>query len=102
MGYEVEKAKDGLAAIDLYMKAGESQRPYQVVILDPTVPGGGTLPERLLAIDPGVKGVILNGYTDDPVIAELSGGTSLLVCGAGLAEISAIRLWGSAYEAIYI
>jgi CheY-like chemotaxis protein len=71
MGYDVETANDGLASIDLYIKAVESQQPYKMVILDLTVPGGlgGKLTmERLLAIDPDVKGIIISAYTDDPVI----------------------------------
>jgi CheY-like chemotaxis protein len=73
MGYEVETTSDGLAAIDLYIRATESQRPYRMVILDLMVPGGlGGEPtmERLRAIDPGVRGIILSGYSDDPVIQD--------------------------------
>ncbi len=71
IGCEVETAGDGTAAIDLYRKALESRRPYRMVILDLVVPGGlGGEPtmERLRAIDPGVRGIILSGYSDDPVI----------------------------------
>ncbi len=71
IGYEVETTGDGRAAIDLYRKAAESRRPYGMVILDLVVPGGlGGEPtmERLRAIDPGVRGIILSGYSDDPVI----------------------------------
>lgn len=71
MGYNVETANDGLAAIDLYIKAGKSQQPYKMVILDLMIPGGlgGKLTmERLLAVDPDVKGIIISAYTDDPII----------------------------------
>lgn len=71
MGYDVETADDGLAAIDLYIEAMESRKPYQMLILDLTVPGGvgGKLTmERLRVINPDVKCIILSGYTDDPVI----------------------------------
>ena len=40
LGYEVETAKDGAEALELYSKAKEERVPFDVVILDLTVPGG--------------------------------------------------------------
>ena len=40
LGYEVETAKDGAEAISLYREAKDSGSPFDVVILDLTVPGG--------------------------------------------------------------
>jgi CheY-like chemotaxis protein len=71
IGYDVETANDGLAAIDLYIKSRDSRQPYKMVILDLTVPqglGGKPTMERLLAIDPDVNCIILSGYTNDSVI----------------------------------
>jgi PAS domain S-box-containing protein len=40
LGYEVEVAKNGDEAIDLYMKAKESAHPFSAVIMDLTIKGG--------------------------------------------------------------
>lgn len=41
--FEVELAKDGAEAIELYQKAKESQHPFDAVMLDLTVPGGNSM-----------------------------------------------------------
>ncbi len=71
MGYDAETAVDGLAAIDLYVRAVQDGRSFDLVILDLAVKSGlgGVLTlERLLAMDPNVKAIVFSGYTDDPVI----------------------------------
>ncbi|HEX3034302.1 MAG TPA: PAS domain S-box protein [Thermodesulfobacteriota bacterium] len=73
IGYEVEFAKDGREAIELYKRARESNRPFDAVIMDLTVPGGmgGKLAiEKLISIDPEVKAIVASGYSNDPVMAE--------------------------------
>ncbi|MBW2127453.1 MAG: PAS domain S-box protein, partial [Deltaproteobacteria bacterium] len=74
-GCDVDCAADGSEAIELYRKAQESGRPYDVVILDLTVPGGmggKETAEELLKIDPRVKMVVSSGYATDPVMSEFS------------------------------
>jgi len=72
-GYDVELAKDGAEAIELYKKATDSGKTYDVVILDLTVKGGmggkGAV-KRLLEIDPQVKAVVSSGYSNDPVMTD--------------------------------
>lgn len=71
MGYNVETAKDGLEAINLYVNARNSGHPYKLVILDLMVPGGmdgKTTMERLQMINSDVRGIIISGYSDDPII----------------------------------
>ena len=73
IGYEVEFAGDGALAIELYKKAKDSPEPFDVVILDLTVPGGmGGMKtiERLKKIDPDVKAVVSSGYAEDPVMTD--------------------------------
>jgi len=73
LGYEVELAKDGAEAIEMYKRAKEAEKPYDVVILDLTIPGGMGGREAiksLLEIDPGVKAIVSSGYSDDPVLAN--------------------------------
>ena len=73
IGYEVEFAGDGARAIELYKKAKDSTDPFDLVILDLTVPGGmggrKTI-KRLKEIDPDVKAVVSSGYADDPVMTD--------------------------------
>ncbi|MFC1896783.1 response regulator [Thermodesulfobacteriota bacterium] len=73
LGYEAEFAKDGAEAIEMYKEAKESEKPYDAVILDLTIPGGMGGKEainKLLEIDPEVKAVVSSGYSDDPVLAN--------------------------------
>jgi PAS domain S-box-containing protein len=73
MGYEVELAKDGGEAIELYCKARESGKPFDVVVMDLTVPGGIGGKEaltKLIQIDPGVKAIVSSGYSHDPIMAH--------------------------------
>lgn len=73
MGYEVEFAKDGHEAIDIYYTAFSSNNPFDLVILDLTIPGsmGGaeTIPE-ILKINPEAKIAVSSGYSNDPVMAN--------------------------------
>jgi CheY-like chemotaxis protein len=73
LGYESEFAMDGAEAIRMYKKAQESEKPYDAVILDLTVPGGMGGKEainKLLEIDPEVKAIVYSGYSEDPVLAN--------------------------------
>lgn len=73
MGYEVEFAKNGMDAIELFRRARDMGRPFDIVILDLTIPGGmggKEVIKRLLEIDPDVKAIVSSGYSNDPVMAE--------------------------------
>jgi CheY-like chemotaxis protein len=73
--YEVMTAKDGLAAIDLYKKEKSAGSPFDIVILDLSVPaglGGKETIEQLRNFDPAVKAVVSSGYTNDPVVQDFS------------------------------
>jgi PAS domain S-box-containing protein len=73
LGYEVESVADGEAAIDIFKRARELNRPFDVVILDLTIPGGMGGREavnRLRAIDPDVKTIVSSGYSSDPIMAD--------------------------------
>jgi len=72
-GYSVTKANDGGEAIRLYREAMESRHPYDVVILDLTVPGGMGGKEAmkfLLKIDPNIKAIASSGYSNDSIMSE--------------------------------
>lgn len=73
IGCEIALAQDGAAALELYLKAREAGRPFDVVILDLTVSGGmGGMEtiKKLVEIDKDVKAVVSTGYSNDPVMAE--------------------------------
>ncbi len=73
LGYEVVCAADGAEAVRLYQEAMASPPPFAAVIMDLTIPGGmggAEAIQRLLAIDPGVKGIVSSGYSNDPIMAE--------------------------------
>ena len=73
MGYEVATATDGTQAIEIYHEAYTSQNPFDLVILDLTVPGGmggaKTIIE-LLKIDPKVRALVSSGYSNDPIMGN--------------------------------
>ena len=73
LGYEVEVAVDGVEAIELYKKAMESEKPFEMVILDLTNKigmGGAEAMVNLLEIDPDVKAIVASGYSNDPLMSN--------------------------------
>lgn len=73
IGYEVEFARDGAEAIEVYKKAGESGEAFNAVIMDLTVPGGMGGKEaikKLLEIDPRVRSIVSSGYSNDPIMSN--------------------------------
>jgi PAS domain S-box-containing protein len=72
-GYEAELAADGAIAVELYAKAKEAGRCFDVVILDLTVRGamGGLQAVRaLLALDPAARAVVMSGHSDDEAMQD--------------------------------
>ena len=72
IGYEVEVAASGTAALALHAAACESGRRFDVVVLDLTIPGdlgGVAVLELLKRHDPGVRAIASSGYSSDAVMA---------------------------------
>jgi len=70
-GFQVECARSGFEAIELYRRALSQREPFNVVILDLTVQGSIGGKETLIylkEIDPNVKAIISSGYTYDPAL----------------------------------
>ncbi|HFQ80185.1 MAG TPA: PAS domain-containing sensor histidine kinase [Desulfobacterales bacterium] len=70
---EVDTAEDGEEAIELYFKAKEEGKPFDVVIMDLTIPGGMGGKEaigKMRALDPGIKAIASSGYATDPIMAN--------------------------------
>lgn len=73
LGYQVEVAANGSETINLYKKSLEMNRPYDIVIMDLTVPGGmggAEAIKKLLIVDPQVKAIVSSGYSNDPIMAD--------------------------------
>ncbi len=73
LGYDVESVDDGRVMLDSYRKALLEGRPYDLVIMDLTIPGGMGGREAmaaLLKIDPKARGIVCSGYSNDPVMAD--------------------------------
>ena len=67
LGCEVAVAADGLEAVALWHAAREGGRPFDVVVVDLTVPGGTggmDVLRRLREIDPQAKVVVSSGYSE--------------------------------------
>ena len=73
LGCEVEVAADGAAAVACYRAAREGGHPFDLVVLDLTVPGGMGGVEALAQIhqlDPRVQVVVSSGYSDAAALAD--------------------------------
>jgi PAS domain S-box-containing protein len=74
-GYDVAFAQNGTEAIDLYTREKEAGTPFDVIIMDLTIPGGMGGKEtisKILEIDPQAKAIVASGYTNDPIMAEFT------------------------------
>lgn len=72
LGFKSECTENGAEAVELYRKRMEEGKPFSVVILDLTIPGGVGGKEAiksLLSIDPNVNAVVSSGYSTDPIMA---------------------------------
>lgn len=73
IGYEVEFARDGKEALELYRLAGEARQPFDAVIMDLTISGGmgGKDAVKLLReMDGNVRAIVSSGYSTDPIMAD--------------------------------
>lgn len=73
LGYRAALAGEGRHAVELYREAHAANDPFDLVILDLTVPGGmggmETL-QLLRSFDPQVNAVVSSGYSKDPILAR--------------------------------
>ena len=74
IGFEhVEFACDGQEAIRLYGKAMKSSEPFDVIIVDLTIPGGmggQEAMQELRKMDPKVKAIVSSGYANAPIMSN--------------------------------
>ena len=75
IGYEAVAVEDGARAIEAFRAARNAGKPFDLVIMDLTIPagmGGKEAVRHLLEIDPGARVVVSSGYSNDPVMSEFS------------------------------
>ena len=73
LGYTVSFAEEGRRAVELYREAREAGAPFDLVIMDLTIPGGMGGREALTLLremDPDVRAIVSSGYSNDPVMAN--------------------------------
>ncbi|MDA8099786.1 MAG: ATP-binding protein [Nitrospiraceae bacterium] len=73
LGYSVSFAEDGAQAVARYAQARKAEIPYDLVIMDLTIPGGmggKDAVRKILDIDPKARVIVSSGYSQDPVMAD--------------------------------
>jgi PAS domain S-box-containing protein len=75
LGHSVEECENGAEAISLYKKQMSCGKPFDIVIMDLTIPGGmggEEVIKYLREIDPEIKAIVSTGYSNNPVISNFS------------------------------
>lgn len=73
LGYFSVHAEDGLTALRIYEEALAANEPFNVIIMDLTIPGGMGGEEavkEILSIDANAKAIVSSGYSNDSVMAN--------------------------------
>jgi PAS domain S-box-containing protein len=73
LGHDVILAANGDEAVELYKKECDSGKPFDIIIMDLTIPGGmggESAVQEILAINPEAKVIVSSGYSNDPVMAH--------------------------------
>ncbi len=73
LGLEVTATADGEEAVKHFAHARASGQPFDVVIMDLTVPGGlggAAAMVEILKLDPDARGIVSSGYSSDPIMAN--------------------------------
>jgi len=73
LGYEVECVENGDQVITAYRQAFVNGRPYDLLIMDLTIPGGmggKEAVQKILGINPEARVIVSSGYANNPVMAD--------------------------------
>ena len=74
-GFEVVTTRDGREAVAGFQQAREAGRPFDLVILDLTIPGGmggADVIKQIRAVDPGVAAIVSSGYNNAPILGNFA------------------------------
>ena len=73
LGLEVDAKHESGQAVAAYQKALDEHQPYDLVILDLTLPGdlgGQEVMQQLKRIHPEVKAIVSSGYANTPIMSD--------------------------------
>jgi len=73
LGYEFVLTRDGAEAVDAYRRAQEKGEPFDVVLMDLTVPegmGGAEAVKEILKLDFQARVIVSSGYSEDTIMAD--------------------------------
>lgn len=73
--YEVETAPNGDSAVEVYLRARRSGKPFDFAIVDLLVPGrlnGIETFQKLKEYDPTLKVILISGYFDKSIVKDLN------------------------------
>ncbi|HSG98778.1 MAG TPA: PAS domain-containing protein, partial [candidate division Zixibacteria bacterium] len=73
LGLDVVVAASGEDAIAEFTRARARGKPFDILVMDLTVPGamgGAEALQRIREIDPSVRAIVSSGYSSDPVMAN--------------------------------
>ncbi len=73
IGCEVHAVRGSEEALALFEARARDGAPFDVVLLDLTIPGGEGGPETLAAlrrIDPAIRAIVSSGFSSDPVLVD--------------------------------
>lgn len=72
-GFQSHAVHDGKHAVQAYENAANEGKPYDLVLMDLTIPGGMGGKEaiiKILDIHADAKAVVVSGYSNDPVLSH--------------------------------
>ncbi|MDG2126243.1 MAG: response regulator [Verrucomicrobiales bacterium] len=72
-GFQVDTTSDGADTVSRFREAYHAGHPYDLLILDLTIPGGtggARTMEQILQIDPNITAVVSSGYSDHPAMSR--------------------------------
>ncbi len=73
LGHEAVLSADGEEAVRLYKESLDSDRPFDLVIMDLTIPGGmggAEAVRKITHLDADAKVMVSSGYSNDPIMAN--------------------------------
>ncbi len=73
LGHRCETVSNGTEALTRFQEVKQEGEPFDVVIMDLTIPGGMGGKEagaKLLKLDSQAKIIVASGYSNDPVMAN--------------------------------
>lgn len=71
IGLDVVSVSDGHEALELFHREKQAGNPFDLLLLDLTIPGGfggEHVMNEIRKVDPGIPGIITSGYLDNPVL----------------------------------